>query len=147
VNTQELPHAVHVTTAEVQIGMARWQCQFSTGRRYRQYKEALADGGHAGATFAAGVRRLEGLRGIAKRAKLHRFIAMPKRWVDERSFVWFDKCRLEGAGCIGFHPVTQRLAGNAQFTGHLPHALNSHHALHRQCPAFRSVCLIRLLQY
>lgn len=29
----------------------------------------------------------------AKRAGLHRFVVIPKRWVVERSFAWLDKCR------------------------------------------------------
>ena len=30
---------------------------------------------------------------VVKRSELHKFVAIPKRWVVERSFSWLKKCR------------------------------------------------------
>jgi transposase len=56
--------------------------------------------GDTGEAFAAGVRTVLGAEvEIAKRAELHRFVVMPKRWVVERSFAWLDKCRRLWKNC------------------------------------------------
>ena len=62
--------------------------------------KVLADGGYTGEAFAAAVRATLGAEvEIAKRADLHRFVVMPKRWVAERSFAWLEKCRRLWKNC------------------------------------------------
>jgi transposase len=36
---------------------------------------------------------------IAKRSELHKFAAIPKRWVAERTFAWIDKYRRFWKNC------------------------------------------------
>jgi transposase len=54
----------------------------------------LADGGNAGADFAAEEKLLtDDAVQVAERPDLKNFAAVPKRWIVERSFAWMDKCR------------------------------------------------------
>jgi transposase len=54
-----------------------------------------ADSGYQGETFQRGLKavcsqvNLE----IVKRADLHRFIVLPKRWIVERTIGWLNRCR------------------------------------------------------
>ena len=55
-----------------------------------------ADGGYAGDTFQAGVKRcLKSLDvEIVKRSdKAKGFVVLPKRWIVERTFAWLCRCR------------------------------------------------------
>ena len=36
---------------------------------------------------------------VAKRSELHKFAAIPQRWVVERSFAWLEKCRRLWKNC------------------------------------------------
>jgi transposase len=55
---------------------------------------ALADGGNAGADFAAEAELSAGAAvQAAERPDLKNTAAVPKRWIVERSFAWMDKCR------------------------------------------------------
>ena len=94
VDSQGLPHAVAVTTAEMTDRKGTLQaldrCQSSLG----QVKAVLADGSYVGEPFAKSVRDMLGATvQIAKRSELHKFAVTPKRWVVERSFAWLKKCR------------------------------------------------------
>jgi transposase len=96
VDTQELPHAVAITTADVTAGKgalrAMKRCRAGRGRVHN----VLADRGYVGAPFEQGVKDSLGeyvTVQIAKRNQLHTFKVMPKRWVVERSFAWLEKCR------------------------------------------------------
>ena len=54
----------------------------------------LSDGGYTGENFANEIKKITGAKvEIAKRNELHKFVVLPKRWVVERSFSWFEKCR------------------------------------------------------
>ncbi|MBY0408724.1 MAG: IS5 family transposase, partial [Burkholderiaceae bacterium] len=85
VDTQGLPHAIAVTTAEV------------TDRNkpgLKQMQSVLCDSGYVGQPFAQGVKNILGGHvkvQIAKRSELHTFKVMPKRWIVERSFAWLEK--------------------------------------------------------
>lgn len=102
VDTQGLPHAVEVTTAEVTdrkgaLG-AISRCKASLGLT----QSLLADSGYAGQPFALGVQEILGGHvtvQIAKRSELHKFAVIPKRWVVERSFAWLDKNRRLWKNC------------------------------------------------
>jgi len=100
VDTQGLPHAVAVTTAEVTDrkgaleAMAR--CKANLGR----VQSVLADGGYVGRPFEQAVQATLGARvQIAKRSELHTFAVMPQRWVVERSFAWLEKNRRLWKNC------------------------------------------------
>lgn len=100
VDTQGLPHAIVVTTAEV------------TDRKgalaaFRLHKDALSevvnvlvDGGYTGRPFADETYHILGAGvEVAKRSELHTFAVMPQRWVVERSFAWLEKCRRLWKNC------------------------------------------------
>ena len=102
VDTQGLPHAIEVSTAEVTdrkgaLGAIR-RCKASLG----SVQSLLADGGYVGQPFALGVQEILGEHvtvQIAKRSELHKFAVIPKRWVVERSFAWLEKNRRLWKNC------------------------------------------------
>ncbi len=86
VDTQGLPHAVQVTTAEVTDRKGALQaigrCKAGLGRVQR----VLTDSGYTGKPFAQGVREALGEHvtvQVAKRSELHTFAVIHKRWVVE----------------------------------------------------------------
>ena len=100
VDTQGLPHAIGVTTAEVTdrkgalLALSRCSADLQT------VQNILADGGYVGQPFSCAVEALLGAKvQIAKRSELHRFAVMPQRWVVERSFAWIEKCRRLWKNC------------------------------------------------
>ncbi len=100
VDTQGLPHAIAVTTANVTdrqgalLALGRCRADLSTVR------SILADGGYQGQPFAEAVEALLGASvQIAKRSELHTFAVIPQRWVVERSFAWLEKCRRLWKNC------------------------------------------------
>lgn len=102
VDTQGLPHAVAVTTAEVTDRKGALQalkrCKPSLG----QVQSLLCDSGYTGKPFAQGVQEILGGHvtvQIAKRSELHTFKVMPKRWIVERSFAWLEKNRRLWKNC------------------------------------------------
>jgi transposase len=100
VDTQGLPHAVSVSTADVTDRKGALQALTRCASRLAHVKSVLADGGYVGAPFAQGVQDILGATvQIAKRNELHRFSVMPQRWVVERSFAWLEKCRRLWKNC------------------------------------------------
>jgi len=100
VDTNGLPHALDVTTADITDRNGALQ----TFERHREnlpnVKNVLADGGYTGEPFAEGVQKiLDATVEIAKRHELHKFAVLPKRWVVERSFGWLEKCRRLWKNC------------------------------------------------
>lgn len=102
VDTQGLPHAVQVTTAEVTDRKGALQaigrCKAGLGR----VQSVLTDSGYTGKPFAQGVREALGEHvtvQVAKRSELHKFAVIPKRWVVERSFAWLEKNRRLWKNC------------------------------------------------
>jgi len=102
VDTQGLPHAIAVTTAEVTDRrgalQAMQRCKDSLGK----VQSVLADSGYVGEPFARSVREALGevvTVQIAKRSELHKFAVIPKRWVVERSFAWLEKNRRLWKNC------------------------------------------------
>jgi transposase len=100
VDTQGLPHAICVTTANVTdrdgaIILAKQHqdllsCVISL----------LVDGGYTGEAFAQQIKAILGATvQVAKRSELHLFKVIPKRWVVERSFAWLEKCRRLWKNC------------------------------------------------
>ena len=100
VDTQGLPHAIHVTTADINdrhgallMFLLQEECLFNVDT-------VLADGAYTGERFARLTKEILGAKTIiAKRNALHRFAVIPKRWVVERSFAWLEKCRRLWKNC------------------------------------------------
>ena len=100
VDTQGLPHGIHVTTANV-TDRAGALAMFDENRSdLSQVQKVLVDGGYTGKPFAAAVQSLLGAAvEVVQRHELHTFVVLPKRWVVERSFAWLEKCRRLWKNC------------------------------------------------
>lgn len=100
VDTQGLPHAIHITTANITdregaIGMIN-----DARENLEDVKNVLVDGGYSGETFSLEVKNIIGATvEVAKRSELHKFVVIPKRWVVERSFAWLEKHRRLWKNC------------------------------------------------
>jgi transposase len=100
VDTQGLPHAIAVTTAEVTDRKGALEALSRCRSNLNKVCSVLADGGYTGEAFALAVANTLGATvQIAKRSELHTFAVMPKRWVVERSFAWLEKCRRLWKNC------------------------------------------------
>lgn len=102
VDTQGLPHAVAVTTADVTDRKGALEALRRCKPALGQVQSVLADAGYVGQPFAQGVQDILGEHvsvQIAKRSELHTFKVVPKRWVVERSFAWLDKNRRLWKNC------------------------------------------------
>ena len=102
VDTQGLPHAVAVTTADVTDRKGALQAMEHGKAGLGKIKCVLVDGGYTGETFEKGVQEIlgEDVRvQVAKRSELHKFAVIPKRWVVERSFAWLEKNRRLWKNC------------------------------------------------
>ena len=95
VDTQGLPHAIHVTTANV-TDRAGALAMFDRRRDdLREVQYVLVDGGYTGKPFATAVQsRLGAAVEVVKRNELHTFVVLPKRWVVE-----LEKCRRLWKNC------------------------------------------------
>jgi transposase len=100
VDTQGLPHAIHITTANV-TDRDGALLMFKTEKDHlKNVENVLVDGGYTGEKFALAVNEILGATvEVAKRNELHKFEVIPKRWVVERSFSWLEKCRRLWKNC------------------------------------------------
>ena len=99
VDTQGLPHAIHITTnvtdRDGAIAMVT-----NAKEHLEQVKNLLVDGGYTGEPFSTAIKNIIGATvEVAKRSDLHKFVVIPKRWVVERSFGWLEKCRRLWKNC------------------------------------------------
>ncbi len=102
VDTQGLPHAIGITTANITDREGALTTLFNEKHKEKleRVKEVLTDGGYSGEKFANSVKELIGSSvEVAKRNELHKFAVIPKRWVVERSFAWLEKCRRLWKNC------------------------------------------------
>ena len=100
VDTQGIPHALHVPTADINDREGALAMFRQAGFALSDVLNILADAGYTGDNFANAVFQLLGAgTQIAKRPELHKFAVMPKRWVVERSFAWLEKCRRLWKNC------------------------------------------------
>jgi len=94
VDSQGLPHAIAVTTANV---TDRKGALIAINQHTEQLSEVLVvltDGGCTGQAFSDEVAALIHAKvEVAKRSELHTFAVIPQRWVVERSFAWLEKSR------------------------------------------------------
>jgi transposase len=100
VDTQGLPHAICVTTANISDRNGALVMLAEAKDKLSDVQRILADGGYSGDNFSEAVANLIGATvEIAKRNELHSFAVIPKRWVVERSFAWLEKCRRLWKNC------------------------------------------------
>ena len=100
VDTQGLPHAIAVTTAEVTDRNGALQAIDRCPSNLELVESVLVDGGYTGQPFADSVmERLQATVQVVKRNQRHAFAVLPKRWVVERSFAWLEKCRRLWKNC------------------------------------------------
>jgi len=100
VDTQGLPHVIHITTANVTDRDGALEAFSIHKKNLSEVLKVLVDGGYSGVKFADSVKELLGASvEVAKRSELHTFAVIPKRWVVERSFAWLEKCRRLWKNC------------------------------------------------
>jgi len=100
VDTQGLPHAITVTTANVTDRAGALEALAKYKETLSEVQNILVDGGYTGKPFANAVYDMLGATvEVVKRSELHTFSVIPKRWVVERSFAWLDKCRRLWKNC------------------------------------------------
>jgi transposase len=100
VDTQGLPNAITVTTANVTTGRLLLRALPGIRMIWRKWKRFWADGGYTGKPFAGSVQKTISTKvEVAKRNELHVFAVTPKRWVVERSFAWIEQCRRLWKNC------------------------------------------------
>lgn len=100
VDSQGLPHAIHITTANV-TDRAGAIMMFELAKdNLSEVQNVLVDGGYRGKKFATSVEEiLNATVEVVKRNELHQFMVLPKRWLVERSFSWLEKCRRLWKNC------------------------------------------------
>jgi len=100
VDTQGLPHAIHISTANVTDRNGALEAFALNQAALSDVRNVLVDGGYSGEKFAGAVRKIIGADvEVAKRNELHKFSVIPKRWLVERSFSWLEKCRRLWKNC------------------------------------------------
>lgn len=100
VDTQGLPHAIHITTADVTDRDGAIEMISDHKQALNHVKNLLVDGGYSGEQFASNVQGIiDSKVEVVKRNELHKFVVLPKRWVVERSFAWLEKCRRLWKNC------------------------------------------------
>ena len=100
VDTQGLPHAIAVTTANVTDRDGALVAIDRCKANLKRVESVLVDGGYTGQPFADGVmERIDATVQVVKRNELHAFVVLPKRWIVERSFAWLEKCRRLWKNC------------------------------------------------
>ena len=100
VDTQGLPHAIAVTTADVTDRNGALAAIDRCKPNLESVQSVLVDGGYTGEPFADGVmQRIKATVQVVKRNELHTFVVLPKRWIVERSFAWLEKYRRLWKNC------------------------------------------------
>lgn len=100
VDTQGLPHAIVVTTADVTDRKGALTAFTLHKDCLSEVVNVLADGGYVGKPFAQETYDILGATvEVVKRNALHTFVVIPQRWVVERSFAWLEKCRRLWKNC------------------------------------------------
>ena len=86
VDTQGLPHAIAVTTANVTDRDGALAAMDRCKPNLELVESVLVDGGYTGQPFADAVmERIEATVQVAKRNEQHAFVVLPKRWIVERT--------------------------------------------------------------
>ena len=100
VDTQGLPHAIHITPAHVTDRDGACAMFEKAKQTLASMEKVLVDGGYTGTPFKEKVQALLNAEvEVVKRNELHTFAVLPKRWVVERSFSWLEKGRRLWKNC------------------------------------------------
>jgi len=100
VDTQGLPHALGVTTANITDRKGAIKIFKDYKKNLKITEKVLADGGYTGEPFKKEIKQILNAEvEIAKRSELHKFEVIPKRWVVERCFAWLEKSRRLWKNC------------------------------------------------
>ena len=100
VDTQGLPHAIYITTANVTDRQGAILMFLNCKENLFKVVKVLTDGGYTGEKFEKAVKEKLGAEvEVAKRSELHKFKVIPKRWVVERTFSWLEKFRRLWKNC------------------------------------------------
>jgi transposase len=100
VDTQGLPHAILVTTANVTDRDGALEMIGLNLDNLTDIEKFVVDGSYSGPNFEKAVSELcEATVEVVKRNELHKFVVLPVRWVVERSFGWLDNCRRLWKNC------------------------------------------------
>ena len=100
VDTQGLPHAIVVTTADVNDRNGALLMFLLNDEKLSCVRNVLVDGGYTGKRFDdMTFQILDATVEVVKRNTLHQFVVLAKRWVVERSFAWLEKCRRLWKNC------------------------------------------------
>lgn len=100
VDTQGLPHAIHITTANIPDREGAIEMMSDAKENLVDVQNVLVDGGYSGEKFSSEIKDIIGATvEVAKRSELHKFVVIPKRWVVERSFSWLEKYRRLWKNC------------------------------------------------
>ena len=100
VDINGLPHAIHVTTANITDRAGALLMFNKASDNLSDVSNVLVDGGYTGTKFALATYEIIGSTvEVVKRAELHKFVVMPKRWIVERTFSWLEKCRRLWKNC------------------------------------------------
>lgn len=92
VDTQGLPHAIHITTANITDRRGALEMFSLHEDVLSDVENVLVDGSYCGDPFANGAEKLLRCKvEVAKRSELHTFKIIPKRWVVEPSFAWLEQ--------------------------------------------------------
>lgn len=100
VDTLGLPHALHVTCANVTDRQGAIDMVSNHRDQLSSVMNFLVDGGYSGKNFADTIRVLNNASvEVVKRSGIHEFKVLPKRWIVERTFAWLEKCRRLWKNC------------------------------------------------
>lgn len=100
VDTHGLPHAIAVTTADVNDRNGALLMFLLNDDDLSEVRNILVDGGYTGERFEAMAFQMLGATvEVVKRNELHKFVVLPKRSIVERSFAWLEKCRRLWKNC------------------------------------------------
>ena len=80
VDTQGLPHAIHITTANVTDRDGAIEMVTNAKEHLEQVKNLLVNGGYTGEPFSTAIKNIiDATVEVAKRSDLHKFVVIPKR--------------------------------------------------------------------
>ena len=79
VDTQGLPHAIHITTANITDREGAIVMMSDAKKNLENVKNVLVDGGYSGEKFSSEINEIIGAAvEVAKRSELHKFVVIPK---------------------------------------------------------------------
>ena len=100
VDTLGLPHAIHVTCANVTDRKGALDMISLHLKDLSSVSKFLVDGGYSDDNFADSVEEIHGADAqVAKRNEPHKFCVLPKRFLVERTFGWLEKNRRLWKNC------------------------------------------------